>query len=303
MFTGLIVLALVAAAVLIGVNWYQTREARETQKKIEGAIAKVEDNQGSAQRNFARPVWITSDTPTTSFCTDNVNRLSCVGISAYNDNREDARIEASNSALEELANSIALKIDDPIFQDKVRPLYDNARAKMLSQLESARGKTGSAESKNALEAVRSARKAVAEALVATGGSAAPTQQAAWYWEEFTKQNGAGTEFLVFVRFDISTAALKSLTTVYTEQVDAAGSKVVTVFPSLAWSVPAARSGALVLRSSGLFQRLGVKDFAVVTAVDGEPVRTAAELAARLRGTKSVKLTVVMPDGSAKELGD
>ena len=41
MFTGLIVLALVAAAILIGVNWYQTREARETQKKIENVLGKV----------------------------------------------------------------------------------------------------------------------------------------------------------------------------------------------------------------------------------------------------------------------
>lgn len=303
MFTGLIVLALVAAAVLIGVNWYQTREARETQKKIEGAIAKVEGDQGAVQRNFARPVWITSDTPTSSFCTDNVNRLSCVGISAYSDNREEARIEASNAAMEEMVNSIGLKMEDPVFQEKVRPLYDDSRAKALSELESVRGKAGGAEYRKALEAVRASRKAVSEALVATGGSAAPTQQAAWYWEEYNKLSGAGTEFLVFVRFDISLAALKSLTIAYSDQIEVAGSKVVTVFPAVSWKMPAARSGALVLKSSGLLQKLGVHEFSVVTSAAGEPVRTASELASRLRGKKSVKLTVVMPDGSVKDLGE
>jgi len=303
MFTGLIVLALVAAAVLIGVNWYQTREARETQKKIEGAIAKVEGTQGTVQRNFSRPVWITSDTPTSSFCTDNVNRLSCVGISAYNDNREDARAEASNAAMEEMANSIGLKIDDAGFQEKVRPLYDNSRAKALSELENARGKAGGADYNKALDAVRGARKAVAEALVATGGSAAPTQQAAWYWEEYDKLNATGTEFLVFVRYDISLAALKSLTIAYTDHVEAGGSKVVTMFPGIAWSMPAARKGALVLKSSGLLERLGVTDNSVITAAGGEPVRTASELASRLRGKKSIKLSVITPDGSTKELGE
>ncbi len=301
MFTGLIVLALVAGAVLIGVNWYQTREARETQKKIEGAIAKVEGTQGAVQRNFARPVWITSDTPTSSFCTDNVNRLSCVGISAYSDNREQARIEASDAAMEEMANSIGLKIEDPLFQEKVRPLYDDARSRALSQLEKVRGETAGPGFTKALEAVRASRKAVGEALVATGGSAAPTQQSAWYWEEYDKLNGSGTEFLVFVRFDISLAAVKSLTIAYTDQIDVAGSKVVTVFPGVVWSVPAAKSGALVVKSSGMLQKLGVKDFSVVTAAGGEPVRTASELAARLRSKKPGKISVLMPDGSAKEL--
>jgi len=303
MFTGLIVLALVAAAVLIGVNWYQTREARETQKKIEGAIAKVEGSQEAVQRSFTRPVWITSDTPSTASCIDNVNRLSCVGISSYSDNREQARIEAGNAAMEEMVNSIGLKIEDADFQQKVRPLYDSSRSKALSDLENLRGKASSAEQTKALEAVRNARKAVAEALVATGGSAAPTQQAAWYWEEFEKMSGPGTEFLVFVRYDISLTALKSLTIAYSDEVDAGGSKVVTMFPGIAWQRPDARSGALVLRPSGLLQRLGVREFSVVTAAGGEPVRTANELAARLRSKKAAKLEVVAPDGAVKQLGD
>jgi anti-anti-sigma regulatory factor len=306
MFTGLIVLALVAAGVLIGVNWYQTREARETQKKIEGVIKKVEDGQdGVVQRNFSRPVWITADTPGSAFCTDNVNRLSCVGVSAYTDSREDGRVEASNAAIEEMANSIGLKIDSATFQDHVRPIYEDARAKALSGLEAVRGTPGVVEYRKARDAVAKSRKAVAEALTATGGAAAPAQQAAWYWEEYVKASGAGNEFLVFVRYDISLSAMKSLMISYSDVIDAGGgAKVVTMFPGIAWDRPAATGGALVIKSSGDLGKLDVPEQAVVTAVDGETVRTAPDMVARLKKAgRSAKLTVVMPDGSVKKLGD
>ncbi|HEU5059210.1 MAG TPA: hypothetical protein VFU21_21910, partial [Kofleriaceae bacterium] len=307
MFTGLIVLALVAAGVLIGVNWYQTREARETQKKIESVIDKVEGSQatGGARQTFTRPVWITSDNPGTASCTDNVNRLSCVGISPYVESREEGRLEASNAALEEMVNSIGLKIDSEVFQNRVRPLYEDARAQGLNELEKVRGAPGGADHKRAREKVASARKAVAQALVATGGAAAPAQQAAWFWEEYTKTSGTGNEFLVFVRYDINLSAMKSLMISYSDVIDAGGgARVMTMFPGIPWAMPAATGGALVTRSAGDFARLGIPEHAVVTAVDGKPVSTAPDLVARLRkaGGKA-KLTVVFPDGSVKQLGD
>ena len=146
MFTGLIVLALVAAAILIGVNWYQTREARETQKKIENVLGKVEGSQGAVQRSFACRFYHPSRISPSSFCTDNVNRLSCVGISPYMDNREDARVDASNAAMEEMVNSIGLKLEDPAFQQQVRPIYDGSRARALSDLEGVRGERRAARS-------------------------------------------------------------------------------------------------------------------------------------------------------------
>ena len=304
MFTGLIVLALVAAGVLIGVNWYQTREARETQKKIEGVLGKVESSQqGAVQRSFARPVWITSDTPGSAFCTDNVNRLSCVGISGYTQSREDGRIEASNAALDEMVNSIGLKVQSESFQDRVRPIYDAPRTKALADFEGVRGNPGSPEYTKAREAMVAGRKAVAEALMATGGSAAPAQQAAWYWEEYNKENGSGTEFLVFVRFDVSLSAMKSLMIGYSDLVDAGGSKVVTMFPAIAWKAPAATGGALVLKAGGALAKLGVSELSVVTGIGGEPVRTSSDLASKLRKGGAGKVAVVTPDGSAKQLGD
>ena len=306
MFTGLIILALVAAGVLIGVNWYQTREARETQKKMESVIDKVGEGQGGgvSRASFARPVWIISDTPGTAFCTDNVNRLSCVGISGYVDEREAGRVEAANAALDEMVNSIGLKIEAQVFQDAVRPLYDGSRAAALSAFEEVRGTPAGAKYLAARDRMTSARKAVAEALAATGGAAAPAQQAAWYWEEYTKTNGAGNEFLVFVRYDISLSAMKSLMISYSDVIDAGGgSKVVTMFPAIAWKMPASGGGVLVVKSSGDLAKLGVPQDAVVTAVDGTPVHTAPDLVARLKKAgRSAKLTVVMPDGSVKELG-
>ena len=305
MFTGLIILALVAAGVLIGVNWYQTREARETQKKMESVIDKVEGGQVGAvtRASFSRPIWITSDTPGTAFCTDIVNRLSCVGISAYVDSREEGRLQATNAAFEEMTNSIGLKIDNPAFQSRVRPMYEAARAKGLNDLEAVRGTPG-AEYQKARERVDSARKAVAQALVATGGAAAPAQQSAWYWEEYDKPNGAGTEFLVFVRYDIGQSAMTSLMITYADVIDAGGGgKVVTLFPSIAWALPTSSGGALVVRSSGDLARIGVPENAVVTAIDGTAVRTAPDMVARLKKAgRSAKVTVVMPDGSVKELG-
>lgn len=303
MFTGLIVLALVAAATLIGINWYQTREARETQKELGDAIKSVKDSQGTVQRSFARPVWITSDTPMSAFCTDNVNRLSCVGISAYHDSREEARIEASNAALEEMVNSIGLKIESASFQERVRPLYESSRSKALSALEEVRGTPAKPEYRDAREAVLAGRKRVAEALVATGGAAAPAQQAAWYWEEYPKLSGTGTEFLVFVRFDISLSAMKSLITGYTDEVDALGGKVVTVFPAAAWALPEVKHGALVVKSDGGLEKLGVRELSVITAAEGEPVRIASELAHKVRGKRDARLTVVGPDGKSADVGD
>jgi hypothetical protein len=303
MFTGLVVLALVAAATLIGVNWYQTREAREAQKELGEAIKNVKE--GGGGRSFPRPAWITSDTPGSSFCTDNVNRLSCVGISPYMELREEARVEATNAALEEMVNTVGLKIVTPTFQQRVRPLYDDSRARALTEFEQARAKSPSGtEYQKALKTLSTARKGVVAALVATGGSAAPTQHAAWFWEEYTKEPGSGTEFLVFVRFDITVDAINALKATYSDSIDVLGSKIVTVFPGVVWRLPAATNGALVLRSGGALQKLDVAELSVVTAIDGQAVRTASEMARSLsKSGRAAKLTLIDPNGELKNLGD
>jgi anti-anti-sigma regulatory factor len=289
MFTGLIVIALVAAGALIAVNWYQQRETQQVQNKLEEAIDKVADTtQGSAR--FSRPAWIQTDTPMSATCSDNLSRMSCVGISSYNASREEARAEAANAALEEMVNSIGLKIDDRAGHDKLRALYGETRAKAFAELASSREEPGSPELVKRADAIRQIRKGVAESLLATGSFAAPTQQAGWFWEEYDRQNASGTEFLVFVRYELSTDALKALVDEYAEPVTAMDSKVVTMFPGLVWSFPDARKGAVVLDAGEGLERLGAVDLSLITAVDGSPIRNADELAEKAK--RGAKLTVL-----------
>lgn len=297
MFTGLIVVALLAAGTLVAVIWYQQN------KKLEKVIDKADNT--PTQPAAQRPPWITSDTPLSSYCVDNLNRLSCVGVSSFMASREAARLEAQSAALEEVVNSLALRIDDKSFGEHVRPVYGPARKDALAALEESRADPESDQYTRAVEVVRAARKGVAEALSATGGMAAPTQQAAWYWEEYPAQQGKkGTEFLVFVRFDMNLDAVHALVSEYTSSADVMGSKVVTMFPGLVWAWPEARKGALVLSAGGALESLGVKAGDVVTAVADKPVRTSAELVSALKGkdTHGLKLTVLTGvDGTTKEL--
>ncbi|HEY0250254.1 MAG TPA: hypothetical protein VGC41_01965, partial [Kofleriaceae bacterium] len=86
---------------------------------------------------FTRPDWITSDVPASGYCTDLTNRLVCVGVSAYTKNRDEGVGEATDVALEELVNTIGLRVMDPFFRDTVVPSYAQPRAKLLSSLQGA----------------------------------------------------------------------------------------------------------------------------------------------------------------------
>jgi anti-anti-sigma regulatory factor len=295
MFSGLIAVALIGAGALVAASWYQQRE---NQTKLAKAIDKVTDNTRET-KSVPRPVWINSDTPLSAYCIDNLNRLSCVGISSYHGSREDARLEAVNAALEEAVNSIGLKIRSAAFDRGVRGVYDEQRARAFKELEATRAEPRSDEHARAVEAARVARRAVAEALAATGGSAAPAQQAAWFWEEYDALHGEGTEFLVFVRFDIGADALSALVEEYSNPVEVLGGEAITVFPGLAWQLPDLRQGALVVASQGELARLGASERSVITAVDGEPVRSASELAARTRGKSSRQLSLSVHPGAVQ----
>jgi anti-anti-sigma regulatory factor len=298
LFTGLIAVALIGAGGLVAFNWYQQREARSD---FEKAIDKVRDTQPVT--SVRRPVWITSDTPLSAYCTDNVNRLSCVGISSYLKSREDARLEAVNAALDEMVVSIGLQIGDQQFAETVRPAYEDSRSKVLKQLEATGAAPLSEEHLRARETVRAARRGVAEVLSTTGGSAAPAQQAAWFWEEYDAVDGDGTEFLVFVRFDIQADAKGVLMDEYSKPAEALGGVVVTAFPGLAWRVPGLQHGALVIEAKGALADLGITELSIITELDGEPVRSAADLARRSNGKSpgELKLRVTAPDGASRDL--
>lgn len=295
MVVALVGVVLIAAGVLVGVNWYQQRQA---QTKLEKAIDGVRQ---TTDPSVTRPAWITSTTPTSSYCTDNVERLSCVGMSSYLASREAARVEATNAALEGLVNAVSLKIEGEMFDQRIRSRYEASRTAALQELENTRADPESDAYSRAIEIVRSSRKAVAESLIASGGSAAPAQQAAWYWEEYDEESGAGTEFLVWVRYDISVDALRALREEYSVPTDVQGSQVVTAFPALNWRYPDLGEGVVVVSAGGLLAERGVEDRWIITKVAGEPVHTSAELAEKLSAKPDAKLTVRSDEGGEREI--
>src|SRR5262245_26043544 len=166
----------------------------------------------NAQASLAqkRPAWISSATPASGYCTDLSNRTVCVGVSSYQRTKESAREEAQSNALEALANTIGLRIENPVFRDQIRPIYPDTRKLALAELELNQDDQKSDAFDRALNVARRARKQVSEALQRSGGDAVPTQIADWYWEEYKALSGPGTEFLVFVRYDVAEAQANAL---------------------------------------------------------------------------------------------
>ena len=250
---------------------------------------------------FTRPEWIISDVPASASCQDMSNRLMCVGVSSYTLDKDDGVVEATDAALEELVSSIGLKIADPLFKDTLMPAYSDVRAKALSalqaaELDRARDPRAAATYTAAAETVRKARKRVVDVLKASDGAAVPAQRSDWYWEEYTRETGKGTEFLVFVRFDVPTDAVKALVEKYSSTTPVLGGAVMTAFPSLAWEHALFAGGAMVTKPGPQLAGAGIAAQQIVTAVGGQRVTDATGLAKRAEAaTDDIKLTVETGD--------
>jgi DNA-directed RNA polymerase subunit RPC12/RpoP len=230
---------------------------------------------------FQRPDWIISDVPSSAFCQDMINRLVCVGVSSYRPTRDAAAAEANDAALEELANSVALKIEDPTFKSNVLPAYSAARTKAITALQAADTDRASAAYASADDVVRKARTRVVEILRSIGGSAVPAQRSDWYWEEYAKEKGSGTEALVFVRYDVSLDAVKALVERLTATTSALGGVFATAYPGLAWELDDFHGGLQIRKSGPQLQRAGLGPGTLVTSVNGQPVIDAVTLEGQL----------------------
>jgi hypothetical protein len=297
LFTLFTVVAIGAAGTLV---WMQQRESQSKLASVEKELQKVT----KPSATMPRPAWISSDTQGSAYCTEYVDRIACTGVSAYSRSRDTARLEAHNAALEELANTVGLKIKNKTFDEAVRPLFSGARADTLKALDVGRATPGTDGFMKLVGVVRKSRQTAAEALPLTGGSAAPTQQSDWYWEEYEVSGGGqkGTEFLVFVRFDLSPSALAALIEEYTTPVEVQGTKVITMFPGLAWVHPDVKQGALVLEARGSLRSRGVEARDIIVAVNGQPVRNSRDLAAKLESESKRPVLTVKRKDELKELG-
>ncbi|HEY0190052.1 MAG TPA: hypothetical protein VGC42_02950, partial [Kofleriaceae bacterium] len=246
---------------------------------------------------FVRPDWIQYDEPASAYCHEQINRLTCVGVSAYRATREDGVTEANDAALEELVNTIGLKITDPFFRDNVLATYTGARNEALSALQAADVDRTSRGYLDALGVARKARKRVVDVLRASGGAAVPAQRADWYWEEYAGDKGKPNEVLVFVRYDVSLDAMRNLVQRYSSTTAVQGMVAVTAFPGLAWPLPDFTGGALLTKVTRAGSPL--TSASLVVALAGQPVVDAPSFAKRLtdaeRAPGTVALTVQTGD--------
>ncbi len=271
------------------------------QQTVEVPVVAVQQPLPPPPPTFVRPDWIMSDLPSSAYCSDLINRLMCVGVSAYRPTRDEAVAEANDAALEELANAIGLKISDRYFKDTVMARYGSARAKVLQALQAVDLDRASAAYATAADQTAKARRRVVEILQASGGAAVPTRRTDWYWEEYAKKGG-GTETLVFVRYDVPLAAVRALVEKYSTVSPVGHSFAMTAFPSLAWDATDFTGGALVTKVGSPLSEAGIAANDIVMAAGDDRIEDAAGLAKVLddwKGTAPLQLTVKTADTPAK----
>lgn len=244
---------------------------------------------------FERPAWVMSDVPSSAYCHDMINRLMCIGVSSYRSKRDDAVPEANDAALEELVIAIGLKINDPYFKTNLITRYSDVRTKALSAVEASDIDRSSDAYKAAHAAVGSARERVVAALRRSGGAAVPAQRSDWYWEEYGAKGG--TEFLVFVRYDVTLDAVKVLVDTYSAPVSIADTTVVTAFPAMAWELADHSGGALVTKVGRNFAEAKVAIGDLITAVGDQPVANAPALSRVFEAATERKLPVTVKTGA------
>lgn len=251
---------------------------------------------------FERPAWIMSDNPSSAYCHDMINRMMCIGVSSYRPTRDEAVAEASDAALDELVNTVGLKISDPFFRETVMSSYAGARARALSALQATDLEQTSPAYAAAADEVARARRRVTEILRASGGAAVPSQRSDWYWEEYAAKKG-GTESLVFIRYDVTLDAMKALVEKYSATTTVLGSAATTAFPALAWQFADFIGGAMLTRVARPLSDAGIAGSNVVTAVGDQRVSDATSFARRIeewkQGTGALQLTVMTGEGPAR----
>jgi hypothetical protein len=256
--------------------------------------------------SYQRPDWIILDQPASAFCQEaGINRLTCIGVSSYRSNQNDAVIEAADAALDELVNAVALKINAQVFKDTELASYSSARSKALQALQALDTDRRSAGYAAADEVVRKARHRVADILKESGAPAAPTQRSDWYWEEYAIEKGGGTEFLVFVRYDVTLDAVKALVEKYSAVTSFDGGAAITAFPGLAWQYADFTGGAVLTKVGRPYSNAAIAPHSILVSVGDQHVVDAAGLARQLtEATKTpgdLKVTVKTGDGAPQAI--
>jgi DNA-directed RNA polymerase subunit RPC12/RpoP len=292
-------LLIVGGVVVVALGLRKQDPAPATAAKDQPAVAAPSS---PPPKTFERPEWIISDAPSSAYCHDLINRLMCVGVSAYRPTRDEAVAEANDAALEELVSAVGLKISEPFFRESVIAGYSGVRSKALTALQAADLERASPEDLAAADVVAKGRKRVVEILRGSGGAAVPTQRTDWYWEEYAAKKG-GTEALVFIRYDVSLDAIKALVEKYSATTQLLGSTAVTAFPGLAWQYGDFTGGAMLTKVARPLADAGVTPQSVIMAVGEYRVGDTINLGKRVdewkQTTANLKLMVRSPDKPAR----
>jgi hypothetical protein len=193
----------------------------------------------------ARPAWITSDTPFTGYCTDG-EPLRCVGVSLLRPSKELGRIDATEAALDALAAFAGERIQGGVFDDHVRPAYENVRQGLAVSLAALATKGDNIPVDDPIvRKLADARHRAAEVLRADVGSILPVLATDWYWEEYANEPGAGSSYIVYIEYAFNEAQLATLIETYTSEDT---SRVVAAFPLLAFAFDDFKGGLLDVQS-------------------------------------------------------
>jgi len=304
--TPLIATALASVTLVgIGVIGYMVWSDRKERAKVaENPQVAVTPPVTPPKPAFERPDWVLSDIPSSGYCHDMINRLMCVGVSSYRGTRDEAAADANDAALDELVNSVGLKISDQFFRENIMSAFTDARNKALTTLQAVDLDRKSDAWKKADTEVTAARKRVVDILQASGGPAVPAQRSDWYWEEYAADKG-GTEFLVFVRYDVTMDAVKNLAEKYSLTTKVANATMMTAFPALAWQFPEFKGGALVIAPSRAFETAGLGKFDVIMSANDQRVADVLAFNRRLDEWQPAKgplsLIVMSPEKPAHDV--
>jgi hypothetical protein len=221
------------------------------------------------------PAWVNQE-----FFRDNDN-IYFSGNSAFLPSKDDAINEASAAAVERAVNQIGLMVRNGKWIDVIQSQYSGARAKALSDLEKATIQGDVAKIDAARKTVAQSRIRVARLLHQTAESLAPTENSGFYWEKY--QTGGGIRYRAFARYTINKPNFEKLVERYTQESEALGIKVVTLFPGMAWRHGAeledAKGGAIIvgLTDASPF-RLHFNEGDVVTEINERLIRNGPKFA-------------------------
>lgn len=188
----------------------------------------------TGQQSMTRPVWAAHIEPETARCSEHDGGLICSAASGFGTTRDQAEDDATDIAREALLELALLRGGEEIRAQ--RALYSEARSAALASPDR--------------EATRRTRHAVAS-------RAQLGHRESWYWEEYNRLDGDGTEFLVFVRFTATADEIESLLAGYrTAATD--GAELAPIVPGVRWALDPGDDLAWFVVRPGALAGLGVR---------------------------------------------